>query len=205
MKTTNVSATKLNSADSGKAQNIKSKEADAAKDSATQNSDTQKIKELTELLQRVQAEFENYQKRIERERKEFACFANEKLIQDILVIMDDFEKALPAINDKGVKMIYSKLAKLLQNYAVTPVSTKGEKFNAFKHEVLCACQTNDCPDGTILEEIQRGYEMNGKIIRYAKVKVAKAASEQKPADDKTNDEKINNTQNIQTDNGGLKK
>lgn len=134
----------------------------------------EKVKELTNLLQRVQADFENYQKRVERERKEFICFANENIIRELLIVVDDFEKALPATKDEGFKMIYTKLIKMLHKYSVKPVPAKGEKFDAFKHEVLCTAKTNECPEGTILDEIQKGYEMNGRIIRYAKVKVAKA-------------------------------
>ena len=129
--------------------------------------------ELIDTLQRLQAEFENYQKRIAKEQAQFACFANEKLIAELLTIMDDFEKALPNVKDEGVKMIHTKLSKLLSNYGVKPIKAKGEKFDTFKHEVLCT-QESDGDEDMVVEEIQKGYEMNGKVIRYSKVRITKA-------------------------------
>jgi len=129
--------------------------------------------EYEDQLKRLQAEFENYQKRVAKEQKEFVCFANEKLIAELLTIMDDFEKALENVKDKGIKMIYDKLSKLLSDHGVKPIKSKGEKFDTFKHEVLCT-QESDGDEDIVVEEIQKGYEMNGKVIRYAKVKITKA-------------------------------
>jgi len=131
------------------------------------------LDDYTEQLKRLQAEFENYQKRIAKEQAQFMCFANEKLIAELLTIMDDFEKALPTVKDEGIKMIYKKLSKLLESQGVKPIKSKGEKFDTFKHEVLCT-QESDGEEDVVVEEIQKGYEMNGKIIRYAKVKITKA-------------------------------
>ena len=131
------------------------------------------LDDYTDQLKRLQAEFENYQKRIAKEQKEFACFANEKLIAELLTIMDDFEKALQNVKDKGIKMIYDKLSKLLSDYGVKPIKAKGEKLDTFKHEVLCT-EEAEGDENVVVEEIQKGYEMNGKVIRYAKVKITKA-------------------------------
>jgi molecular chaperone GrpE len=133
----------------------------------------QELDEYTNQLKRLQAEFENYQKRVAKEQKDFVCFANEKLIAELLTIMDDFEKALPNVKDEGIKMIYNKLSKLLESQGVKPIKSEGEKFDTFKHEVLCT-QESDGEEDVIIEEIQKGYEMNGKVIRYAKVKITKA-------------------------------
>jgi len=135
-------------------------------------SEADQITEYEDQLKRLQAEFENYQKRVAKEQKEFACFANEKLIAELLTIMDDFEKALENVKDKGIKMIYDKLSKLLSDHGVKPIKSKGEKFDTFKHEVLCTEEGDD--EDVVVEEIQKGYEMNGKVIRYAKVKITKA-------------------------------
>ncbi len=158
----------------------------------------EKIRELTNLLQRVQADFENYKKRVERERSEFISFANENIIRELLVVIDDFEKALGATRDEGLMMIYTKLVKMLYKHSVKPVTAKGERFDAFKHEVLCTAETNDFPDGTILEEIQKGYEMNGRIIRYAKVKIAKGKSNKEAGAEPLMNAKLS------TNDGGLK-
>ncbi|MBW3002289.1 nucleotide exchange factor GrpE [Candidatus Woesearchaeota archaeon] len=132
----------------------------------------EQVAEYEDQLKRLQAEFENYQKRIVKEQKDFVCFANEKLIAELLTIMDDFEKALPNVKDEGIKMIYNKISKLLSDQGVKPIKSKGEKFDTFKHEVLCTEEGDD--EDVIVEEIQKGYEMNGKVIRYAKVKITKA-------------------------------
>ncbi len=205
MQETKVAHTKTDNTKISPAKNVGANTANTPSNESLSNNDSnaQKIGELTESLQRVQAEFENYQKRVERERKEFVCFANENILRELLVVIDDFEKALPITKDEGLKMIYAKLIKMLHKYSVQPLTTKGEKFDAFKHEVLCTAKTDECPDGTILEEIQRGYEMNGRIIRYAKVKIAKAPESCKEgaikplANDKLNDK-------LSTNNGGLK-
>ena len=133
----------------------------------------EQLDEYTDQLKRLQAEFENYQKRVAKEQKEFTCFANEKLIAELLTIMDDFEKALPNVKDEGIKMIYTKLSKLLSAYDVKPIKTEGKKFDTFKHEVLCT-EDSDGEEDVIVEEIQKGYEINGRVIRYAKVKITKA-------------------------------
>jgi molecular chaperone GrpE len=132
----------------------------------------EQLDEYTDQLKRLQAEFENYQKRVAKEQKDFVCFANEKLIAELLTIMDDFEKALENVEDKGIKMIYDKLSKLLADQGVKPIKSKGEKFDTFKHEVLCTEEGDE--EDVVIEEIQKGYEMNGKVIRYAKVKITKA-------------------------------
>lgn len=133
----------------------------------------QELSDYIDQLKRLQAEFENYQKRVAKEQKDFVCFANEKLIAELLTIMDDFEKALSNVKDKGIQMIYDKLSRLLESQGVKPIKAKGEKFDTFKHEVLCT-QESDGEEDMVVEEIQKGYEMNGKVIRYAKVKITKA-------------------------------
>ncbi|MBD3304129.1 nucleotide exchange factor GrpE [Candidatus Woesearchaeota archaeon] len=134
----------------------------------------QELRDHTDQLKRLQAEFENYQKRVAKEQKDFVCFANEKLILELLTIMDDFEKALKAVKDDGIKMVYDKLSKVLSSQGVKPIKAIGSKFDAFKHEVLCTEETDKFEEDTVLQEIQKGYEMNGKVIRYAKVKITKA-------------------------------
>lgn len=143
----------------------------------------EELNDYTEQLKRLQAEFENYQKRVAKEQKDFVCFANEKLIAELLTIMDDFEKALPNVKEKGIQMIYNKLSKLLESQGVKPIKAKGEKFDTFKHEVLCT-QESDEEEDIVVEEIQKGYEMNGKIIRYAKVKITKAKKSDRREDKK---------------------
>lgn len=136
-----------------------------------------KIKELTETLQRLQAEFENYKKRIEKEKIEFIIYAKQDLIIKLLPILDSLEIALKNTSDKdkfikGVELIFSQLYQTLQQEGLKPIKALGEKFDPYKHEVLMN-KESDKEDDIILEELQKGYMLNNKVIRHTKVKVSK--------------------------------
>jgi molecular chaperone GrpE len=135
-----------------------------------------KINEYTNDLKRLQAEFENYKKRVEKERTEFGKYANAEVISSMLPILDSFEIALKNTADKekfaeGIKMIYAQLYSALEAEGLRPISTSGEKFDPYRHEVLLK-EESDKPEGTILEEFQKGYMLNDKVLRFSKVKVS---------------------------------
>ena len=130
-----------------------------------------KEKEYLEQLQRLQAEFDNYRKRTEKERLEILRNANEDLIKSLLTILDNFELALKHNNDSGVKMIYSELISILEREGLKTIKTEG-KFDPKTHEVLI--QEAGKEDEKILEEIQKGYTLNNKVIRASKVRISKA-------------------------------
>ena len=135
-----------------------------------------KIEELTDALQRLQAEFENFKKRSDREKAEFAKYANAGIISGILPIIDSFELALKhsGENEKfvdGIKMIYAQLYSMLGSEGLKPIKSIGEKFDPYRHEVLMK-EESDKPEGTILEEFQKGYMLNDKVLRFSKVKIS---------------------------------
>lgn len=135
-----------------------------------------KIAELTETLQRLQAEFDNYQKRVDREMDAFRKFASQGLIEDLLPVMDSFGLALLHTNDnpdvaKGVELVFSQFQDVLARRGVKKLDEKGI-FDPNVHEALLTEVCNK-PEGTILEVLQSGYTLNGKLIRAAKVKIAK--------------------------------
>lgn len=136
------------------------------------------IKDLTETAQRLQAEFENFRKRKEREQEEFTKYACSQVIEQITPILDNFELAFQHTKSKedfikGVELIYSQLVQMLEDNGVEPINPQpGEKFNAFEHEALLA-EKSDKEENSILEVMQKGYRVNGKVLRHAKVKVAK--------------------------------
>ena len=135
-----------------------------------------KIEELTDTLKRLQAEFENYRKRTDKERAEFAKFANAALVEKMLPVLDSFEIALKNTADKekfleGMKMIFAQFYSILQSQGLRPIKTKDEKFDPFKHEVLMK-EASDKPDETILEEFQKGYMLNEKVLRHRKEKIS---------------------------------
>ncbi len=137
-----------------------------------------KIKELTETLQRVQADFENYKKRVETEKQEFIKYANHKLIEKLLTIIDSFEIALKNQEKveeftKGIDLIYANIINLLKSEGVKPITVKpGDKLNPRIHEVLLSEKSNKQED-TILEELQKGYMLSDCVLRTSKVKVSK--------------------------------
>ena len=135
-----------------------------------------KIKELTETTQRLQADFENYKKRVEKQSLDIKKYIKAEFVTKILPILDSFELALKNNKDKeefkkGVELIYSQLFQTLEDMGVRPIKTN-EKFDPYKHEVLLT-EKSDKDDGTILEELQKGYILEDIVIRHSKVKVAK--------------------------------
>jgi len=143
---------------------------------------TGQVAEYTEHLKRLQAEFENYTKRVEKERAEVSARASERLIVKLLLVVDDFERALhqlkevPSETKKGIELIFKNLHKVLVEEKVEPMVCIGHKIDPHHHEVLMQVES-EAPEGEILEELQKGYKMNGRVIRYAKVKVSKGPKE----------------------------
>jgi molecular chaperone GrpE len=135
--------------------------------------------EYKTLAMYLKADLENYKKRSAREKEEFARYANESLIMDLLDVYENLERALSTARGmdesmaKGLEMIYSSMKSTLEKHGLRPIKTVGEKFDPFLHEAVMQAVDNGHEDGTILEEIQRGYTLNMKVIRCAKVKVSK--------------------------------
>lgn len=132
-------------------------------------------------LIRLQADFDNYKKRLEKEKLEFIKFANEELIAEILKIIDDFERAVEAgkikhdfdVLYKGIEMIYKDLKDFLKQNGIKEIDAKGKLFNPHEHEAMMQEETDAHPENYVVEELQKGYVLNGRIIRPSKVKVAK--------------------------------
>tara|TARA_Y100000310_G_scaffold275909_1_gene292694 strand:- start:7697 stop:8158 length:462 start_codon:yes stop_codon:yes gene_type:complete len=140
-------------------------------------SKAEKVKDLTENLQRLQAEFENYKKRCEKERVEFVKYAKEDIIKNLLPVLDSFEFALKNKCNKeefakGVEQIFAQLFSVFEQEGVRHIESLGKKFDPYKHEVLLQ-EKSDKEEGTVIEELQKGYMINDRIIRHTKVKVSK--------------------------------
>ena len=137
----------------------------------------QSYEELKDTLQRLQAEFDNYRKRAEKDKQQCIRFASAEIIKKLLPLLDTFEIALKNAHQKddfykGMEMVYANIISLLQNEGVRPIKSMGEKFDPYKHEVLLS-EESDKEDETILEELQKGYMLNDAVLRFAKVKIAK--------------------------------
>jgi molecular chaperone GrpE len=134
---------------------------------------------LQDRLLRIAAEFDNYRKRIERERREQADAAAESLLKDLLPIVDDLERALqaPAGGDAeayraGVELIQRQMLELLRRRGVTPIETAGVHFDPRLHQAVSQEQSDSHREGEIIEEFRRGYMLGDRLLRAAMVKVA---------------------------------
>jgi molecular chaperone GrpE len=147
-------------------------------------SDDDTVKQLEETIalykdkmQRMQADFENYKKRSEKEKGEFVKYANEGLILKVLEAYEDLERALEVKEDKnlreGVELIYKKMTKILEDEGVEEIETEHQKFDPYKHEALMTENNEDYENNEIIQDLQKGYTLNSKVIRYSKVKVCK--------------------------------
>lgn len=137
--------------------------------------------DLQERLLRSAAEFDNYRKRTERERRELSDAVAADLIRDVLPILDDLERAMAAAPDSpdpalrsGVELIHRQLLEVLKRRGAEPLETMGEDFDPAWHESIASEPADGRRDGEIVGEIRRGYRIGRKLIRPAMVKVAKA-------------------------------
>jgi molecular chaperone GrpE len=133
-----------------------------------------------ERLLRLAADFENYKKRAAREREEYVAHANERLVKDLLPILDDLERALAAAEqheeaqlEEGVRLVHRSLAQLLQRNGVKEIATEG-KFDPHVHEALLS-QPSDAEEGSVLDVVQKGYTLADRVVRPARVVIAAAA------------------------------
>ena len=131
-------------------------------------------------LKYLQADFDNFRKWSEKEKLSIITMANENLIKDLLVILDDFDQALPSLelekNREGMLMVRKKMVKILKEYGLNPIECVGKKFDPNFHEVICRERCNE-PQNTILEDVGRGYQLKSKVIRPSKVKIAEQIRE----------------------------
>jgi len=132
-------------------------------------------------LLRKTAEFENYRKRVDRERREAAQYAAGDLLEALLPIVDDFERALRAEagpdNEAyrlGIELIYKQLQELLTRRGVTPIEAVGHAFDPHLHQAITYESRPGHEDGEVVEEVRRGYRLGDRLLRPAMVKVAKA-------------------------------
>ena len=136
---------------------------------------------LQDRLLRTAAEFDNYRKRIERERRDQADSAAASAIEDLLPIIDNLERALqaPVGTDaegyrKGVELVHQQMMELLRRRGVKPIQAIGADFDPRFHEAVVHEASADHREGEVMEELRRGYTLGERLLRPAMVKVAKA-------------------------------
>jgi molecular chaperone GrpE len=139
--------------------------------------------EMREIAQRKQAEFENYRKRMERERLELSRYAGADVVKEILPVLDNLERALRAAAGasdqqirEGVAIIHRQLQEILTRLGLSEVESQGKLFDPHIHEAVSQIETEAHPDGTVLDVFQKGYLFKDRMLRPAMVSVARAPS-----------------------------
>jgi molecular chaperone GrpE len=142
--------------------------------------------ELFDRLQRLAAEFDNYRKRSAREQAEQATRANERLVKELLPILDDLGRALEAAADheeakleEGVRLVHRSLESVLERQGLAEIATDG-KFDPHVHEALLT-QPSELPEGDVLQVIQKGYSLGDRVLRPARVVVSSGPPEESAA------------------------
>ena len=141
------------------------------------------IERLKDQLLRLQADFENARKRWRSDQAQVQERANADILRELLEIHDDFQRALSAKTSgpnqliAGVEMISRRLGDFLKSYGIAPIEAVGKPFDPALHEAVAHEMDDAVPEATVLEELRRGYQMNGKVLRTAVVKVSKKRTE----------------------------
>ncbi len=141
----------------------------------------QEIKELEDKYLRLFAEFENYKKRVRKEKEDLIATASENVLNAILPVLDDFDRAKKLSDDEnspehfteGVELVYDKLFSILKNKGLEKMDSLGKDFDPELHEAVAEVPVEEDKKGMIIDVIENGYTLNGKIIRYPKVVVGK--------------------------------
>ncbi|RMH34615.1 MAG: nucleotide exchange factor GrpE [Nitrospirae bacterium] len=146
---------------------------------------TQEYNELQEKYLRLAAEFENYKRRIQREQVEQIKFANEKILKELLTTVDNLERAIQCGRDQqtvgalleGVELTYKHLVDTLTKFGVKQIESAGQPFDPSKHQAVAQVEAPSTPPNMVVEEYQKGYLLNERILRPAMVTVSKEPSD----------------------------
>ena len=145
------------------------------------SSEEEEAKETYDRFLRVSAEFENYKKRSAREMSEFKKFANESLIKELLLVVDNMERAINSSKDKGtsknglvegIDMTLKELLKIFKEFGVKQVESMGKPFDPNFHQAVMQEETDEHPHNTVINELQKGYIINERLLRPAMVVVS---------------------------------
>ncbi|MGQ0733009.1 MAG: nucleotide exchange factor GrpE [Acidobacteriota bacterium] len=159
--------------------------APAAGDNATSADSSQLQRERDDLYDRLlrkTAEFDNFRKRIEKERREHAEWAAADVLADVLTVLDDFDRALAAeapaeaqAYRTGVELIRRQLGEVLRKRGVTPIDAMGAEFDPHLHQAVAYEETAGAREGEVIGELRKGYRLGERLLRPALVRVAKAS------------------------------
>jgi molecular chaperone GrpE len=161
------------------------------------DNEKKKSEDYLRRLQYLQADFENYRKRVEKEMSDNRQFGNQRLLSDLILVNDELELALKEAKEskenptiaEGVAMVHKRLQNILLKEGVAKIQSLGSKFNPDLHEAALRVES-DQEEGTIVEEIRQGYTLRGKVLRPSIVKVAENAAERESKSEKSPLEEI---------------
>ncbi len=144
---------------------------------------TEKAEDHLERLMRLQAEFENYRKRVEREKQEYIKYASESIVSELIDVAENLERAVEASGNNGkngdqdslvhgVEMTLKQLKDILSKEGLSAIESVGKRFDPNYHEAVGRVDTDEAEKDTVVREIGKGYTLNSKVIRPAKVQVS---------------------------------
>jgi len=216
-KTTVVEEEEARTGDAAENQDTNPDVEDEGKQEASEtNPELERIEELEEQLTqlqtensdlknqylRKQADFENFRKRMQREKQDAVKYANTNLLQDLITIIDDFERAIRSSEESrdfesfhsGIKMIEHQFISMLdRKYGLKRMESEGREFDPQMHEAINMEESSDVETQTVMEDYQKGYFLNDRVLRHAKVKVAIPTSESSSARESAEADSDNDT------------
>ena len=136
------------------------------------------LKEKSDRILRLQADFENFRRRTAKEKEELAAVITQNLLTDLLPLLDNFERAMAVEQtdgeafQKGVEMIFTQLREVLDKHGLENIEAEGKPFDPNVHQAVMRVENPDVEDGTITQVLQKGYQAKGRVIRPAMVQVA---------------------------------
>jgi molecular chaperone GrpE len=153
----------------------------------------QENKELSDRLLRTMAEFDNYRKRVAREKEDLLKYGAEKMALDILPVADNFERALEQAKTannaaavvEGVEMIFKQFLATLEKFNIKSFDSIGQAFDPEKHEAMAQQESGEYAENTVMEEFQKGYFLNDRLLRPARVVVSRGPKEENDEQEET--------------------
>ena len=159
----------------------------------------EELEDLRDKYLRLSADFDNYRKRLAREKREILDFGNAERLRELLFVLDNIDRAIDLSEEStggktdfvafldGIKLVRTQLVASLGTFGVTAIdASRGTDFDPSYHEAVCRERSRDCGSGTIVSEMQKGYLLNGRLLRPSMVSVSEG-SEEEPEEDSENE------------------
>jgi molecular chaperone GrpE len=145
---------------------------------------TEELKEMSEKYLRLYAEFENYKKRVNKDKEELLKYGQESILYELLTVIDNLDLALKHASDEvstgliqGVEITYKELMKTLEKFGLTAVDAEGKTFDPSVHHAMSQVERDDVEENIVVEEYRKGYKLKDKVLRPSLVSVSKKPSE----------------------------